>query len=579
MTDLLGVQPFDASLMSVTSSFRNGPRCTRSDLSRRPVGSECTTTGTFTPYSTSLPPLQRKRRLSTVEYPQHTKKRILNVNEISCARSIQALSTCRMLAPESILNDPTFSSSLATSWMVMWRQLLYPTETDYVDSGTSLLNGFVDVMAHKSWFITSKRTSVSYPMISWPFATSSSLSEMVRKARETEKKESVVCTKTIRLYPNKHQTKKFKKWFGVYRFIYNNCIDVHSRYKTVWAKRQYLINNGCFLKEMCPWLKEYPYDVMDEAIRDYHKALKSNFAKQKLNPGMVFEIKYKTRKSMSDSVNLPKKHWRNGRPFPKWFGTPDKAPIPTGEPVILTKDCRIVFKRGIRRYFITQQTSTPTEEILENQEVKICSIDPGVRTFATSYATDGTEMYHGHEASKALRVIQRRIDFLDSIAARNKKKRKGIRRRQATLRYKMKCQVDQLHYSTIKELLKNDVVFLPKFSTSQMVKRTSRHIPRAVARSMLGLRHFEFRQRLLHKGELKNKKVFVVDEHYTTRTCSACLNESNQVGSVFHCGYCGVSLSRDLNAAKNIMLKNASVLLKWMSAVLPLSAVSEPAQC
>jgi transposase len=51
--------------------------------------------------------------------------------------------------------------------------------------------------------------------------------------------------------------------------------------------------------------------------------------------------------------------------------------------------------------------------------------------------------------------------------------------------------------------------------------------------------------------------VFLVPEHYTTKTCSCCGTINNKVGSkeIFECGECNLITGRDMNASKNMKMK------------------------
>jgi len=70
------------------------------------------------------------------------------------------------------------------------------------------------------------------------------------------------------------------------------------------------------------------------------------------------------------------------------------------------------------------------------------------------------------------------------------------------------------------------------------------------------LKFYQLKQRLLYKAYVYGKKVFMVPEHYTTKTCSCCGTINNNVGSkeVFACGNCKMVTGRDMNASKNMML-------------------------
>ena len=75
--------------------------------------------------------------------------------------------------------------------------------------------------------------------------------------------------------------------------------------------------------------------------------------------------------------------------------------------------------------------------------------------------------------------------------------------------------------------------------------------------------HYAFKQRFLEMSQkYTHKKVLIVNEAYTTRTCGNYFTENNNVGAskVFECVNCGLEADRDVHAARNILLRYVSDL-------------------
>lgn len=72
---------------------------------------------------------------------------------------------------------------------------------------------------------------------------------------------------------------------------------------------------------------------------------------------------------------------------------------------------------------------------------------------------------------------------------------------------------------------------------------------------MLTWSHFTFRQHLIHKAREYGVNVYLCHEDYTSKTCTKC-REINNVGGkeYFTCVSCGLSIDRDVNGARNILL-------------------------
>jgi putative transposase len=70
------------------------------------------------------------------------------------------------------------------------------------------------------------------------------------------------------------------------------------------------------------------------------------------------------------------------------------------------------------------------------------------------------------------------------------------------------------------------------------------------------LKFYQFKQRLLEKAKERGKTVVPTKEHYTTKICSfcGCINDP-EASKVYTCINCSVRMGRDVNAAKNILMK------------------------
>ncbi|CAB4481490.1 unnamed protein product [Rhizophagus irregularis] len=91
-----------------------------------------------------------------------------------------------------------------------------------------------------------------------------------------------------------------------------------------------------------------------------------------------------------------------------------------------------------------------------------------------------------------------------------------------------------------------------------MIRRGLRSIQSKVSRAMCTWSHYRFRQYLLHKvREYPHCKVVICSEDYMSKTCSSCGLVNDKLGGskIFKCGNCSFVLDRDINGARNILLR------------------------
>jgi putative transposase len=79
---------------------------------------------------------------------------------------------------------------------------------------------------------------------------------------------------------------------------------------------------------------------------------------------------------------------------------------------------------------------------------------------------------------------------------------------------------------------------------------------------MYNLSFYLFKQRLQEKANFYRTKILIKSEAYTSKTCTNCGELNNSLGSkkIFECKKCNLVIDRDVNGARNILLKNSEYL-------------------
>jgi putative transposase len=224
------------------------------------------------------------------------------------------------------------------------------------------------------------------------------------------------------------------------------------------------------------------------------------------------------------------------------------------------------------RYFLVIPTDTPKKS--ENQaplcQESIVSLDPGVRTFQTTYDASGLATEWGKGGMSTIYTLCHRADKLQGVwQAKKGKKRRSTKRAWLRLLERIKHKVKEIHCKLAKWLCDNyKVILIPKFETSQMVRRAKRKIHTTTARNMLTWSHYRFRERLKTKAELYPwVKVIECEEPYTSKTCGQCGEINAKLGGAktFQCSKCGYIADRDVNGSRNILLRYLSLFVPGSS--------------
>lgn len=356
----------------------------------------------------------------------------------------------------------------------------------------------------------------------------------------------------LRVYPSKDQIQTLKQWFGASRFIYNNVLyyiknTVNPSMKIKFLREKF-INNKVYQIENT-WMLDIPYDVRDEALRDLLSNYKSNFEKQK-STKIPFEINYRSKKT-HNSINILDKHWtRKSGVFPnayKKWETENKKTLPTK----LNYTSRLIYT-PLKEFYLCIPKPLNIRSESKAPENSIVSLDPGVRTFLTGYDVNGRYFEIGKNDVSRLMRLQHYRNKLQGT------KTQGIKKVLKRLSKKIQNLVKDLHEKTSKWLCLNyKYILIPKLNFHNFKKMRRKQRSR-----MAILSHCAFVDKLVEKQRgfpLCNVKV--VQEAYTSKTCTNCGNLKNNLGGnkTYSCTKCGIKVDRDVNGARNILLKTFSL--------------------
>ena len=94
-------------------------------------------------------------------------------------------------------------------------------------------------------------------------------------------------------------------------------------------------------------------------------------------------------------------------------------------------------------------------------------------------------------------------------------------------------------------------------SAKSIVKRNNSILSNESKVACLRTRFYDFILRLKYKCSTNNKKFKLVNEYYTSKTCSLCGHYNEKLGGnkIYNCKNCECSIDRDINGCRNIYMK------------------------
>lgn len=429
------------------------------------------------------------------------------------------------------------------------KRLWLPIETDYVDSVSNSFNGFYKKMEQNSQLLIEKNINQTPKNLQ----KTCFLSQQYIPANTWE--EENIRIKKVKLKVNQAQKKIFEEWFHTCRKVYNIGVDeickdsknanfYNLRNEYVTAKRKGVKN---------PNIEEYmlntPKDVRADTLKELVSNFKGNMTKLKNKQIKFFELKHKLKKFSCQVIPLAKNSIKildkNRIQIYKTF---TKTAFKFKEKNLkIEHDCKLEWRNKSIFYLLIPYKR---KFIKYDNKKDIIALDPGIRKFVTGFSQNETIKIR---FSNKINTLLKQIDNIKS-----KKGEKGKFRRATCKRYyKINNIVKECHYELINYLTKNyKQILLPEFNSQEFFGK-KRILGKKNARYLNILSHYKFKLRLLHRCELTDTKLYIVDESYTSKTCTSC-GVQNDVKSyeIYNCKECNIIIDRDINGSRNILLKH-----------------------
>jgi len=534
-----------------------------------------------TPKSKKKSFLAKEKESAIAEYQLETKKMTSNDNQIYSETNIQDTNWLKTLEVELTSRGRDLKPFWNTQSKENSKNWWLPTKTDYAVSDLTSLNGSLRSFPEgKSWFSTKLNVPQNknlLPMYSLLLMSSQQelmdlentkikskkkLNQKKTKKKKVVKKqkETLLKSKVFKMYPNKKQKIILNKWFGVFRWFYNKTIDYIEEYKIYnfrKVRNNMRVNSKYQIPEWCDI--DIPPRIITGAIKDCCDAYKTCFSNRNNGNVKNFKLKYKTKKDLSQCLNLEKSCFsKNNEILPKYKlgsikGVYNRKKNITLENIKINNDCR--FKYVNNKWYLNIPCEIDKDE---NQVLgSIISLDSGIRTFQTGYSPSYHTLELGIGLNDVFHKDLKKIDKLTSLTTKIKKSKiNKIKVRIRRINERIRNKINDLHWKVISFLTRNyEEIYLSDFKIKSILTGNLNSVSK---RLLLILRHYEFRKRLEYKCKERNTRLNIVDESYTSKTCCNCGNLNHLLGSskIYKCDKCNLELDRDINASRNILNKN-----------------------
>jgi transposase len=417
----------------------------------------------------------------------------------------------------------------------------------------------------------------------------STIKSIITKAnKKIENYNKVIKTVKYEVQPDKKQKDIIFKWMKASVNVYNECVSANKNkdFNLDYTKSKLIIFKKLYGDEP----KDAPYDMLTDEVRSFCSNIKSCISNLKNNNINHFELDNKNT-SKGQSVLIPSKSINKNGFFTTKLGIMngfDKIDVSK-----ITSDSRLIYDRYFNKFYLKCPIYFKIKKI-ENRK-SIVALDPGEKIFMAYYSlndcgTIGDDikkeiLNYQVKIKKIQRGIKKNIN-INKLAIKNKRQ---LKRKLQKYYKKIKDLVHELHNKTALFLVKNyNKILLPEFETQQMVKCFGRRfiknkvkeiknselnfaeqktefrkytkinkLAKSVKFVLNSLSHYSFKQHLINKAAEYGCEVKIVTEEYTSKCCSRCgILSNNYCNRVKTCKNCNLTIDRDINGSRNILIKN-----------------------
>ena len=378
--------------------------------------------------------------------------------------------------------------------------------------------------------------------------------------------------KQVRIFPNDFQRKTLLSWIDLARITYNITLKYVKNHglKSNQILRETIIND-IFSKSFKSKLFEerkdmnkkwfIPCNVIRESIKDVLKSYKTSNALLKARLIKGFNVKEKSKFKLKQSIVIASCDFNKSKnsfyhTFLKEMNSKDFNLSDIKN--IYKCDVRLTYNQRTKVFMLNIPIRKDFDKLkISTKKFNVCGIDPGLKTFITIYNPEGEcEKIFNRDKIKRLTNLCKKKYSLNKLKVKKRKHYKAL----IKVNYKIECFRKEVHYKTANYICsKYNEIYLGKLHTKSFISTKNKMRPEEKLYG-LALSHCSFRTILEKKALEYNVKLNLVKEHYTSKTCGVCgtIKEIKK-DREYICNKCNSHLDRDLNAARNILIKHFSL--------------------
>ena len=398
----------------------------------------------------------------------------------------------------------------------------------------------------------------------------------------------------IQIYPNEEQKQKIKRISGLYRYVFNKCLEIEILNYLHMSKEQFddyrsmdfsikdifdtvpKEDRGKFIQfqDMCkilsgirnstPWMKDIPINTARYALRNVCNAFRCFFDsfKQKRVKGRIDYPRFKKKRDNKETFSCrgERVRFKGNMVRIEGIGWIDikSAKVPSYYPYYGAT----VSYDGYENYYLSLQTEIINPIKLYPNEGPI-GIDVGLRKLVT--LSDGT-MYKALN-TKRLELRRRKMQskvtkdrdrrYKECIKARTKLDDVPMSKR-AERRYKkyrnLTTHIWNKRRTYIHQITREIVNRRP---SAIVIEDLNINYMQSEFHSNIDMKEYMFgqiRKQIEYKSRWVGIPVIIADRYYpSSQLCSRC-GHRQKIGKteIYKCSRCGLEIDRDINAALNL---------------------------